>query len=53
MGRPPLYLIRVHTAFSNETLDMLDEIAGPKGRSAIIREAVEKWLKENAEAKGR
>lgn len=46
MGRPALYLIRVHTALSNEDLDKLDERAGPKGRSAIIREAVKEWLEK-------
>lgn len=53
MGRPALYLIRVHTSLSNETLDRLDEIAGPKGRSTIIRKAVERWLEDAEKAKAR
>jgi metal-responsive CopG/Arc/MetJ family transcriptional regulator len=51
MGRPALYLIRVHTALSAETLDLLDERTGPKGRSEAIREAVKEWLEKPQDEK--
>jgi metal-responsive CopG/Arc/MetJ family transcriptional regulator len=44
MGRPPLFLLRVHTSLSSETLRRMDKIVGEKGRSAFIRKAVDRYL---------
>ncbi|WP_375599373.1 hypothetical protein [Devosia sp. Naph2] len=44
MGRPPLYMIRIHTSLSAEALNRMDKIVGEKGRAAFIRKAVDQLL---------
>ncbi len=44
MGRPPLFLIRVHTSLTAHALNRMDKIVGEKGRSAFIRKAVDRYL---------
>lgn len=44
MGRPPLYMIRIHTSLSAEALNRMDKIVGQKGRAAFIRKAVDQLL---------
>lgn len=44
MGRPALYLIRTHVSLSAEALNRIDALVGEKGRSAFVREAVDKLL---------
>jgi hypothetical protein len=44
MGRPNLFLLRIHVAFSNEDLKRLAQRTSKKGRSAFIREAVAEKL---------
>ena len=44
MGRPPLFMIRVHTSLTAHALNRMDKIVGEKGRSAFIRKAVDQLL---------
>ena len=44
MGRPPLYMIRIHTSLSAKALNRMDKIVGEKGRAAFIRKAVDQML---------
>lgn len=44
MGRPPLYMIRIHTSLTAEALNRMDKIVGEKGRAAFIRKAVDQML---------
>lgn len=44
MGRPPLYLLRVHFSINPDSLRRLDAIVGEKGRSTFIRKAVDQML---------
>ncbi|MDV3253362.1 hypothetical protein DevBK_18655 [Devosia sp. BK] len=44
MGRPPLYMIRIHTSVSAEALNRMDKIVGEKGRAAFIRKAIDQML---------
>lgn len=44
MGRPHLDYVRTHISIPREMLDRLDRIAGPKGRAAFVRRALEQAL---------
>lgn len=44
MGRPPLFLIRLHVSLTADALNRMDKIVGPKGRAKFVREAVEQRL---------
>lgn len=46
MGRPNLYFIRTHISFSNEALKRMSKITSAKGRSELVRIAVDKHLDE-------
>lgn len=44
MGRPPLFMIRIHASITAHALNRMDKIVGQKGRSAFIRKAVDRYL---------
>lgn len=44
MGRPALYMIRVHVSLTAEALNRMDELVGEKGRSKFVRQAVDRLL---------
>jgi metal-responsive CopG/Arc/MetJ family transcriptional regulator len=41
MGRPPLFLVRLHISLTAHAMNRLDRLVGEKGRSAFIRKAVD------------
>lgn len=46
MGRPALFLLRIHVAFSNDVLTRIARRTTVKGRSELIRKAVDRYLED-------
>ena len=51
MGRPPLFLLRIHVSLTAHALNRMDALVGEKGRSAFVRKAVDQMLDAVEQAK--